>query len=60
MRDIESELAIFCNQARLSVEGLGPQSSHITFDVGKEGRLGGGNMRRGERGETVIGLGENN
>ena len=33
MGDTEPELAIFCNEARLPVEGLGHESSHKTFDL---------------------------
>lgn len=31
--DMESELAIFCDQARLPLEGLGHKPSHKTFDL---------------------------
>ena len=33
MREIELEMASFCNQARLLMEGLGQQPSHKTFDL---------------------------
>ena len=33
MEDMEPEMATFCNQARLPMEGLGHQLSHKTFDL---------------------------
>lgn len=33
MGDMEPELAIFCSQARIQVEGLGHQHSHKTFNL---------------------------